>query len=350
MSAPGRVQSKNLFSNLHLEGVWDEEIAAARPDMSGMESAMAKLLDVKDDGTAVANFIRPMMDAMVPPLDNIPYYQEKIAACVQELIEVPSLGEKDLKVPVYVHRPKKLVGEKNAAIVYAHGGGVIAGTAKMFGQHCCSMADTCGVIVFNVDYRLGPEAKAPKNVEDMYSALMHVVENAEGLKVDKSRIGLLGESGGGQLTCALSVMLAQKDQSHLVKVAIPCIPMVDDYLFGDIAAMTNEESNNAIMMRMVWNALAEDLKAQAQDPLLFPGKASNEILEKFPPTVMFEVEFDMFITEATRFANRLRAAGRLLDMVVVPGIGHADATDPKYKKFWEQNDIREKIVKEYLID
>merc|ERR1719154_175770 len=136
-----------------------------------------------------------MMDVTVTPLDNIPYYQEKVAACFQEVIEVPSVVDKDLKVPVYIHRPKKLVGDKNAAIVYAHGGGVIAGTAKMFGQHCSTLADICGVVVFNVDYRLGPEAKCPKNVEDMYSALMHVVENAEDLKVDKFRIGLLGESG-----------------------------------------------------------------------------------------------------------------------------------------------------------
>ena len=46
----------------------------------------------------------------------------------------------------------------------------------------------------------------------------------------------------------------------------------------------------------------------------------------------------MFITEATRFASKLRAAGRLLDMVVVPGIGQGDAMESKYKKFWEQTD------------
>ena len=60
---------------------------------------------------------------------------------------------------------------------------------------------------------------------------------------------------------------------------------------------------------------------------------------------MYEVEFDMFITEATRFASKLRAAGRLLDMVVVPGIGQGDAMEPKYKKFWEQTEILDKIVK-----
>ena len=39
------------------------------------------------------------------------------------------------------------------------------------------------------------------------------------------------------------------------------------------------------------------------DPLLFPAKASEDLLRKFPPTVVFEVEFDFYITEATRFAR-----------------------------------------------
>eukprot|EP00092_Neocalanus_flemingeri_P056516 GFUD01067019.1.p1 GENE.GFUD01067019.1~~GFUD01067019.1.p1 ORF type:complete len:337 (+),score=85.03 GFUD01067019.1:33-1013(+) len=315
MSKLGRVQSKNLFTNLRLEGVYDEEVAADIPDAAGMENAVKELMTVKDDGTAVASFVRKMMDAVFPGLNKLPYFQEKIEACYQEKINVPSIEENDLEIPIYVHRPKRLKGDKNAAIIYIHGGGVIAGTAEMFAGHCSRIAEVSGVVVFNVDYRLAPEAKCPKNVEDVYSALMYVVKNSEELKIDSSKIAIMGESGGGNLTCALSVMLAQKNQSHLVKVSIPTIPMLDDYAFGDTAAMTKEERDTAMLMRLTWNALAADLKAQSQEPLLFPSKASKEILEMFPPTVMFEVEFDMFITEATRFASKLRAAGRLLDMV-----------------------------------
>ena len=40
------------------------------------------------------------------------------------------------------------------------------------------MAEACGVIFFNVDYRLAPEAKCPENVKDFYSALKYVVRRA----------------------------------------------------------------------------------------------------------------------------------------------------------------------------
>ena len=37
------------------------------------------------------------------------------------------------------------------------------------------------------------------------------------------------------------VLLAQRDESHLVKAAIPIIPMVSDYFSSDGANMTLEE-------------------------------------------------------------------------------------------------------------
>ena len=73
------------------------------------------------------------------------------------------------------------------------------------------------------------------------------------------------------------------------------------------------------------------MKNRKNDPLLFPGKASDQILENMPPTIVWEAEFDMFINEATRLANRLQSAGRLLEFVVFPGQRHGSPLNPKYK-------------------
>ena len=100
------------------------------------------------------------------------------------------------------------------------------------------MAENCGMVVFNVDYRLAPEAKCPENIEDFYSALKYVLANASTLGVDAGRVGIWGESGGGYLTAGLCVLLAQRDESHLVKLAVPVIPMLTDYCWTDPASMT----------------------------------------------------------------------------------------------------------------
>ena len=99
----------------------------------------------------------------------------------------------------------------------------------------------------------------------------------------------MGEDGGGYICAGLEVMLAQKEESKMIKLAILSKPMLDDYSFGDESLMTFEEKEAASVQRAFWESIAVDLKEQAQDPLLFPGKASKEILGQFPPTIIFQV-------------------------------------------------------------
>ena len=59
--------------------------------------------------------------------------------------------------------------------------------------------------------------------------------------MDPEQIVISGESGGGYITFAPMVLLAQREESHLVKAAFPIIPMISDYLFGEAENMTFEE-------------------------------------------------------------------------------------------------------------
>ena len=45
---------------------------------------------------------------------------------------------------------------------------------------------------------------------------------------------------------------------------------------------------------------AFETKRATSDPMLFPGKASDSLLAAMPPTIVWEEEFDMYITPATR--------------------------------------------------
>ena len=105
------------------------------------------------------------------------------------------------------------------------------------------------------------------------------------------------------------------------------------------------------MQKKIWRLIATDLEAQYSDPLLYPGKASDELLAKMPPTVMFEDEFDIYVTEAARFSRRLRAAGRLLEYVEFPGCTHGMHMFPWAEKEFNMGmGAYKKIIKEYLID
>lgn len=84
---------------------------------------------------------------------------------------------------------------------------------------------------------LYPELYYPKGVLDFYCAIKYIVDNAESLGIDPERIAISGESGGGYICFGTMVMLAQKDEGHLVKMAMPIIPMCSDICFSDPASM-----------------------------------------------------------------------------------------------------------------
>ena len=111
------------------------------------------------------------------------------------------------------------------------------------------------------------------------------------------------------------VQLARKEEAQLVKLAIPIIPMLSDYCFSDTAAMTKYEAEQAIGQRKIWRLIggpdvgnyvsnnllttSHQFEEMRKDALLFPGKADEETLSKMPPTIVWEAEFNIYISEAT---------------------------------------------------
>ena len=144
------------------------------------------------------------------------------------------------------------------------------------------------------------------------------------------------------------MVLAQRNEAHLVKLAMPGMSLIDDYCFSPPSCMTREERRDFLSMRKIWRLRASDLDTQWDDPVLFPGKASDALLAKFPPTIINEVEFDMFITETTRLANRLRRAGRLLEFVVLPGAKNGSNLNPDFRCFAVWQDTIKLSIEEYL--
>ena len=348
-----RVQSKHIFNN-QLDGVIDQQVQESIKKST--EDYMKKLKSQGENAPSMlqagdmsckefAQNLRQMITTYFEPLSKLPTLVEANKRCIHTKFVVPERDGNDCAVPVLVHTPKSLESKRdNAAVIYAHGGGAVSGTAELYQPWLARYADYCGVIYFNVDYRLAPETKCPKNALDFYCAVKHIVEHAADYGVDPQRIAIAGDSGGGYIVMATMVMLAQKDEGHLIKLAIPEIPMIDDYAFGDPASMTKDERQSAAAMKVGWACIATDLDEQRKnaDPLLFPAKADDELLAKMPPTIIWEVEFDVFITEATRMARRLRNAGRLLELYIAPGSTHGATADPSLN-------VSTKNIKDYKL-
>lgn len=355
-----RVVSKNLFDfkaagklDDDVQAMQEEEKAASEsPEGVEMVKRMTELQEKNDDESS-KEFVSILRAAFAPYADLLKAcskYQESAEQTITTTLTVPTAHDGDFNVPVSVYTPRELQNQtKNVAFIYAHGGGGVAMSADDFDVLLKFYAVQLNVVVFNVDYRIAPETKCPNNVKDFYEVIKYVSQNTESLSVDPSRVVIAGDSGGGYICLGAMVLLSETDESDLVKLGIVGVPMVDDYCFSDELAMTVEERSSAGFMRKVWRDLiAADFEEQKKSPLLFPGKASDEVLAKFPPTVILECEFDHYITEATRLATRLRRAGRLLEFVVVPGAGHISSLTPNLRSNEVFFNSLKTVVKEYV--
>lgn len=115
----------------------------------------------------------------------------------------------DGDVPVRIYRP----GERSGAlpaIIYLHGGGFLLGDLDSSDCNAWGFAQEVGAVVVSVDYRLTPEHPYPAAFNDSYAVLTWLATNAAELGVDAERIGVVGDSAGGNLGAALC--LAARDR------------------------------------------------------------------------------------------------------------------------------------------
>ena len=144
-------------------------------------------------------------------LNDANYQEISVPACMYVDGE-----ERDVKV--LVHRKKESSyskGNPSPAMVYFHGGGAVAMSAStpFYIAMMTRYAEDNDIVVFSVDYRLAPEAPAPGGIMDCYAALKYVLDSCDEFNIDKTKVCIGGESGGGYLAMGVGLHLARNGES-----------------------------------------------------------------------------------------------------------------------------------------
>ncbi len=125
--------------------------------------------------------------------------QEPVGSVVDKTIVGPN-GEIDLRI----FTPE---GEGPFPVmVYFHHGGWTFGSLDECEPVCRRMTNATGVIIIAVDYRLAPENKYPTPLFDAFAATQWAIQHAQTIKGDPSCVGVGGESAGGNLAAAVTLM------------------------------------------------------------------------------------------------------------------------------------------------
>ena len=153
---------------------------------------------------------RPPYETMTPPEARAAYHAVRGTAAPEappvDAIKNFSASGPHGAIPVRLYRPKGSGSAALPVIVYFHGGGWMLGDLDALDATCCRLANASGVAVVSVDYRLAPENKFPKAVDDAFAATTWVTAQAKTLNIDPARLAVGGDSAGGNLAAVVCLI------------------------------------------------------------------------------------------------------------------------------------------------
>src|SRR5215472_2574781 len=207
------------------------------------------------------------------------------------------------------------------AIVYYHGGGHVIGSLDTHDLVARNLSAGVGALVASVDYRMGPEHKFPAAVDDSFAALRWVHVNAGTLGADLDRIGVHGDSAGGNLA-AVVALLARDAGSPRLQLQSLVYPVTDYTMSG--GSYERYATGYGILTRnaMVWfrNHYLRSLE-DAQDWRASPISAAG--LAGVAPAIIITAECDVLHDDGERYAEALRQAGVPVEYKEYAGMIHA---------------------------
>lgn len=214
--------------------------------------------------------------------------------------------------------------EPTPAVVYAHGGGMVAGSAAVFSSKVATFAHASNLPFFSVEYRLAPEHRAPCAVEDMYASLKYVSGHAAELNIDATKIAVMGDSAGGGLAAATALLARDQEFSPPIAKQILVYPMLDD--------RTELSAEDPLQKFLFWangdNILAwsayvgEDKRGKADGVSPYAAPARAESLRGLPPAYIEVGSLDLFRDEDISYATRLAKDEVEIEFHLLPGLPH----------------------------
>jgi acetyl esterase/lipase len=207
-----------------------------------------------------------------------------------------------------------------SAVVYAHGGGMVAGSLDLCHPVVADYVLVTGVPFLAAEYRLAPEVDGTRPAEDVFAALGWLLEHARELGVDPARVAVMGDSAGGGLAAAASILAREAGIALAHQILV--YPMLDD---RPVAGDGRPERH--VTWTRQWNDTAwTTLLGEARGGPDVPAVAAPARLEDFgglPPAYVEVGGLDIFLDEDITFARGLARAGVAVELHVHPSAPHS---------------------------
>lgn len=222
-------------------------------------------------------------------------------------------------VPIRIYRPAKKDGDALPCLVFFHGGGWVLGDLESHDHICRHLANGTRSAVIAVDYRLAPEHKFPAALDDCCAAVRWVVDQADSLNIDPTRIAVGGDSAGGNLAAAVAIAIRDSN-GPTIAAQLLIYPAVDFTADND---SLRDNASGYLLTRAAIEMFAEHYlpnREARSDPRASPQLRNNHA--KLPRAFVQTAEFDPLRDEGRTYAETLMAAGCPVEYKCYPGVVH----------------------------
>jgi acetyl esterase len=218
---------------------------------------------------------------------------------------VRSLGR---EISIRVIKP---LGWKNGPLpvaIFVHGGGWVVGGADTHDRLVRDIAHGAEVAVVFVDYSRSPEARYPVAIEEVYAALAWVRANGRSIAVDPTRVALVGDSAGGQIVAAVT-LLGRTRGGPTADLQVLLCPATDtSFEQPSYAEFADGYFLTRAGLEWAWDQYVPDRSARSASPVA-PLRAAASDLAGLPPALIITAECDILRDEGEAYARRLTASG-----------------------------------------
>ena len=224
------------------------------------------------------------------------------------------------EVSIRILRPQGASGDL-PVILYTHGAGWVFGNAHTHDRLCRELAVGTGAAVVFTNFSLSPEARYPTAIEEIYAVLEWVADHGRDRQLDGSRIAVAGDSVGGNMTAAITLMAKQRSGPKLAAQVL-FYPVTDaSFDTGSYHEFAEGYFLRRDAMQWFWDQYTTDQDARDQITAS-PLRATTEELAGLPNALVITGEADVLRDEGEAYGRKLREAGVDVTATRYEGIIH----------------------------
>jgi acetyl esterase len=255
------------------------------------------------------------------PQDAITGLQNKTPVDMSGVtISERTITQNGVSVKLFIMKPEHVAGTPGV-VFFIHGGVWIVGNFANHQRLLRDMVVQSGQIGVFVEYTPLPKAKFPTQLDESYAALEWVAAHAGELGADGSRIAVAGNSVGGNMAAALTLM-AKDRKGPKIAYQVLLIPATDASVDTDsYKQFANDRFLARAFMKYGWDLYAPDAKTR-DNPYVSPLRASLDAMKGLPPALVITAENDPLRDEGEAYARKLKEAGVVVTAVRYNGTIH----------------------------